>query len=94
MAAESLEEQAQHLADAVLIFKLSQASASWDGRTERRGPDRPHNVERMPVKAVAPKAPEHKVLAKPAGRKPAAEAKEQGKKPVEKGTVHVRIFNT
>jgi methyl-accepting chemotaxis protein len=59
-AAESLEEQARNLAEAVAIFKLA-----GGGMTERRSPNRPANVERLPQR----RAPEQK------SAKPAAESK-------------------
>ncbi len=58
-AAESLEEQAQTLTQAVTAYRLQENSrvvgAGWDGRAERRGPDRAKNVSRLPAKPV-PKA--------------------------------------
>jgi len=72
-AAESLQEQAQSLAEAVAIFKLSQSApaASWDGKAERRGPERPTNVARIPSKAPEHKVPGHKAPAhKPAVKAP------------------------
>jgi methyl-accepting chemotaxis protein len=59
-AAESLEEQARNLAEAVAIFKLA-----GGGMTERRSPNRPANVERLPQR----RAPEQK------SAKPVAESK-------------------
>ena len=47
-AAESLEEQAQMLSQAVSVFKLGQEAEGWDGKAERRGPDRAKNVARLP----------------------------------------------
>ncbi|MBI1395787.1 MAG: HAMP domain-containing protein [Betaproteobacteria bacterium] len=46
-AAESLEEQAQKLSEAVSVFKVGEQAGNWDGRTERRGPDRARNVSRL-----------------------------------------------
>ncbi len=64
-AAESLQEQAQHLAEAVAVFKLDH-KASGVSRliealaakpvTERRGPQRARNVTRLPTVA-APRTP-------------------------------------
>ena len=53
-AAESLQEQAGGLVQSVAKFKLGQESENA-GRTERRNPDRPVNVSRLPTKAA--KAP-------------------------------------
>jgi len=54
-AAESLEEQARGLADAVAVFRVEAAgTAGWDGR-ERRGPDRATNVSRLPEAAKTPR---------------------------------------
>jgi len=60
-AAESLKVQAQHLVQAVAVFKLSNGghvvstntaeAATNPPRIERRGPDRAKNVTRLPVKA-------------------------------------------
>ncbi len=62
-AAESLEEQAQHLFTAVSIFKLENTRQGMSSprestrptgnkpMEERRHPDRPKNVTRMPVKS-------------------------------------------
>jgi uncharacterized phage infection (PIP) family protein YhgE len=78
-AAESLEEQAQSLSAAVGRFRLDAQShaASWDGRQERRGPERARNVARI----ATPKQdkPEAKA-AKPAVKKAAVAAggKEEG----------------
>ncbi len=51
-ASESMREQAEHLSRAVAAFKLEQGSASAGMRTpsftERRGPNRATNVERLP----------------------------------------------
>ena len=62
-AAESMQEQANALATAVSVFKLSGehhaavAESSWDGQTERRSADRATNVARLPAKKVsAPRA--------------------------------------
>jgi hypothetical protein len=60
-AAESLEEQARALATAVSVFRTAPGQApahtapmpaaapggEWDGKTERRGPNRAKNVARM-----------------------------------------------
>ena len=66
-AAESMEEQAKNLLQAVSVFKLaggvrsldsaqSEEQSEWNGKTERRGPDRAKNVQRLPqAKAVAKK---------------------------------------
>jgi methyl-accepting chemotaxis protein len=67
-AAESLEEQAQVLSQAVSAFKVTEPAggarrdSQWDGRVERRGPDRAKNVARLPKAAPAKKA------AKPAAK--------------------------
>ena len=61
-AAESLEEQAQMLSQAVAVFKLGQEGEGWDGKVERRGPERAKNVARLP-KQGSPKA--GKAVAKP-----------------------------
>ncbi len=46
-AAESLEEQARSLVEAVAAFKVTdEGSGAWDG-AERRGPDRAKNVSRL-----------------------------------------------
>jgi hypothetical protein len=52
-AAESLEEQARNMMEAVSAFKLS---AGQEGLTERRGPSRATNVERLPQAKPAAKA--------------------------------------
>jgi methyl-accepting chemotaxis protein len=66
-AAESLEEQAGNLVQAVAAFTLAQAEASAAPvREERRGPNRPTNIARLPAK------PERPV---PAARHPAPKAK-------------------
>ncbi|MCC7546918.1 MAG: hypothetical protein IT532_04055 [Burkholderiales bacterium] len=44
-AAESMEEQARGLVDAVAVFKVSGSDAV---QVERRGPNRAKNVERLP----------------------------------------------
>ena len=49
-AAESLEEQAQVLSGAVAVFKVSDSGASdRKAAVERRAPDRPKNVARLPA---------------------------------------------
>jgi methyl-accepting chemotaxis protein len=64
-AAESLQEQATTLSQAVAVFKLAgHVDAGWDGQMERRGPDRATNVERLvprkpAAKAAATAAPSH-----------------------------------
>jgi methyl-accepting chemotaxis protein len=77
-AAESLEEQAQVLSQAVAVFKVNEtagdgrADGRWDGTAERRGPDRAKNVARLPKAAPAKKA------AKSAARPPAKASKVVG----------------
>ena len=57
-AAESMQEQANALATAVSVFKLSgehrvvATESAWDGQSERRGAERATNVARMPSKKV------------------------------------------
>jgi methyl-accepting chemotaxis protein len=46
-AAESLQEQAGALEQAVSRFRVEAQAEGWDGRRERRGPDRASNVERI-----------------------------------------------
>ncbi len=56
-AAESMKDQAGALSQAVAAFTLSraaEASATPMPVVERRGPNRAANVERLPVKTVAP----------------------------------------
>ncbi|MBI4757342.1 MAG: PAS domain-containing protein [Betaproteobacteria bacterium] len=54
-AAESLEDQARLLAQAVSVFRLEPGAAQgWDGETERRGPERATNVARLPGKPATP----------------------------------------
>jgi methyl-accepting chemotaxis protein len=61
-AAATLEDQAGRLQSRVATFKVAGAAAAapatstaWDGATERRGPDRAKNVERMrPASRPAP----------------------------------------
>ncbi len=69
-AAESLEEQAQMLSQAVSVFKVTESAGSgggqWDGSAERRGPDRAKNVARLPKAAPSKKA--GKSAAKPAAK--------------------------
>lgn len=51
-AAESLEEQAGGLVSAVGVFKVAaneKSVSAWDGRAERRSPDRAKNVARIPA---------------------------------------------
>ncbi len=69
-AAESLKEEARVLSDAVAVFKLegSTSSDSWDGHSERRGPDRAKNVARLPAPGKAKPAAE---AARGGGRKAA-----------------------
>jgi methyl-accepting chemotaxis protein len=67
-AAESLEEQARNLAEAVATFKLAEEAAE-PAFTERRGPNRPSNVERLPTaKTVA--RPAQKAATTKGGGKP------------------------
>ncbi|MFN8908355.1 MAG: methyl-accepting chemotaxis protein [Betaproteobacteria bacterium] len=52
-AAESLASQAVRLSETVSLFRVSDAGglapeAGWDGKHERRGPDRARNVARLP----------------------------------------------
>ena len=63
-AAESLQEQAGSLTEAVAVFKLDSHGTNWDHHGERRGPDRAKNVERIvpATAAAAPKAARHQVL--------------------------------
>ncbi len=46
-AAKSMEDQANKLVDAVGIFKLGDGKQEWDGMSDRRGPNRATNVERL-----------------------------------------------
>jgi hypothetical protein len=58
-AAESLEEQASALSEAVSRFRVadgSSGSVAWDG-TERRGPDRAQNVTRLPRPSASKASP-------------------------------------
>ncbi len=48
-AAKSMEDQASRLVDTVGIFRLDDRHQGWDGKSERRGPDRAANVERLPA---------------------------------------------
>ncbi len=48
-AAKSMEDQASRLVDAVGIFKLGTGQKDWDGVSDRRGPNRAVNVERLPA---------------------------------------------
>ena len=54
-ASESMHEQASQLTQAVAVFKLQHATqvAKYQGerKVERRGPDRPTNIERLPKAA-------------------------------------------
>ena len=54
-ASESMHEQAAQLTQAVAIFKLHHAIGETghrnEGQMERRGPDRPGNVQRLPKTA-------------------------------------------
>jgi len=57
-AAESMKEQAASLTESVGRFTLdagaaARAEAPWDGRSERRGPDRAKNVARLPGATAA-----------------------------------------
>ena len=69
-AAESMQEQAGALAQAIETFKLagSDAASAWNG-ADRRGPDRATNVTRLAPAAVrttsrpAPAARPHPVAA-------------------------------
>ncbi len=56
-AAESLQEQAGSLVQAVSVFKVAanDEAKAWDGSTERRGPDRAQNVARIPAQKPAAK---------------------------------------
>jgi methyl-accepting chemotaxis protein len=45
-AAQAMEDQAGNLKQAVSIFKVEAGTSDWDG-SERRGPDRAANVQRM-----------------------------------------------
>jgi len=71
-AAESLEEQAGVLSEAVAKFRLDDGAAEVPAArpaVERRGPNRAQNVARLPAaggKAAKPKAPEAPAKAKPA----------------------------
>ena len=48
-AAQAMEDQTQNLKQAVSTFRMEgPAAEDWDGRTERRSPNRPANVERLP----------------------------------------------
>jgi len=54
-AAESLQEQANGLIQATSVFVVERPAArpsGWNGHTERRGPDRAQNVERIGAKAA------------------------------------------
>ena len=55
-AAESLQEQAASLGEAVAVFKLSGQGVSLNARSERRGPDRAKNVERIAPGKSMPRA--------------------------------------
>ena len=73
-AAESLMEQANTLAAAVSVFKLdkgaqSAPSEAWDGKTERRGPNRASNVARMPARPAAKAAATSARAARPVAAK-------------------------
>jgi methyl-accepting chemotaxis protein len=46
-AAQALEDQTENLKQAVSMFTLDDSQQSWDGMTERRGPNRANNVERI-----------------------------------------------
>jgi len=50
-ASESMQNQAQALAQAVSVFKLAGASLAKTAPVERRGAGRPANVTRLPAKA-------------------------------------------
>ena len=75
-AAESLKVQAQHLVQAVAVFKLAHGAGAiaapasstvapvWHGQ-ERRGPTRATNVTRLPAKPVKPVKPAAAVRAEP-----------------------------
>ncbi|MEO8039716.1 MAG: methyl-accepting chemotaxis protein [Betaproteobacteria bacterium] len=76
-AAESLEEQANALSETVAVFQLEEEvqapQGRWDGKTEKRGADRPVNVARLPSRQAPPAkparpAPARKVAAKPVAR--------------------------
>ncbi|MFO1321768.1 MAG: methyl-accepting chemotaxis protein [Burkholderiales bacterium] len=68
-AAESLEEQATALTETVAVFRAEGAPAApasrWDGKSERRGPDRATNVSRM-KQTAAGSAPAGRAAARPA----------------------------
>jgi methyl-accepting chemotaxis protein len=53
-AAESMQEQAQNLAQAVSVFRLQagEQAAKLQPAVERRAPTRAANVERLPAKAA------------------------------------------
>jgi methyl-accepting chemotaxis protein len=53
-AAKSMEDQAGRLVDTVGVFRLDERHQGWDGRSERRGPDRAANVERLPAARTQP----------------------------------------
>ena len=74
-AAESLEEQAQNLARAVTVFKLS---ADAQVQADRRGPNRATNVERLPqAKPAARAAAPAKASAPAAARKVANSSEDE-----------------
>jgi len=53
-AAKSMEDQAGRLVEAVSIFKLGGSEQQdWDGKADRRGPNRAKNVDRLPVSRAA-----------------------------------------
>jgi len=71
-AAQAMEDQAGNLKQAVSIFKVEADASTWDGRTERRGPDRAANVERMastkPAQPAKPKAAPARAAPRPGAR--------------------------
>ena len=75
-AAQSLEEQARTLAQAVAVFKVAQAARAAAPttpapRVERRGPNRAQNVARLPAGSGAAQAVSRSAAPRPA-RAPAA----------------------
>jgi methyl-accepting chemotaxis protein len=82
-AAESLQEQAGSLVQAVAVFRVGQeqaraatADAGWDGKTERRGPDRAKNVARIAPGSSAKADKSAEMTRATAARKVASASKE------------------
>jgi uncharacterized phage infection (PIP) family protein YhgE len=79
-AAESLEEQARALAQAVGVFRVGEASgaqATPAPRAERRGPNRAQNVARIAARTAAATPAPGAAQDKPAGKARVAAAGEE-----------------